>query len=105
MVQFYSPTGQHLRTLKVPGAGISAFSWEGGSLRIALAVDSFIYFANLRPDYRWGFLGETLVFAYTTAERQGTSLLFWDTQSGERLTKLLAKPLVSLCTASSACVA
>ena len=27
-------------------------SWEGGSLRIALAVDSFIYFANIRPDYK-----------------------------------------------------
>ena len=46
MVQFYSPYGQHLRTLKVPGGGIQSLSWEGGSLRIALAVDTFIYFAN-----------------------------------------------------------
>lgn len=43
---------QHLRTLKVPGQKLSACSWEGGSLRIALAVDSFIYFANIRPDYK-----------------------------------------------------
>ena len=40
MVQFYSPFGQHLRTLKVPGGGIQALSWEGGSLRVALAVDA-----------------------------------------------------------------
>lgn len=56
MVQFYTPMGEHLRTLKVPGKGIGALSWEGGhpSLRIALAVESFIYFANIRPDYKWG---------------------------------------------------
>jgi len=49
MVQFYNPHGQLLRTLKVPGGGIQSVSWEGGSLRIALAVDTFIYFADIQP--------------------------------------------------------
>ena len=40
VVQFYSPLGKKLRTLKVPGGGINALSWEGGGLRIALAVDA-----------------------------------------------------------------
>ena len=52
IVQFYTSTGEHLRTLKVPGKDLRSLSWEGGSLRIALAVDSFIYFANIRPDYK-----------------------------------------------------
>ena len=52
IVQFYNPFGQHLRTLKVPGKEVKALSWEGASLRISLAVDSFIYFANIRPDYK-----------------------------------------------------
>ena len=52
IVQFYTPTGEHLRTLKVPGKDLRSLSWEGGSLRISLAVDSFIYFANIRPDYK-----------------------------------------------------
>lgn len=43
---------QHLRTLKVPGKQVTAVSWEGGGLRIGLAVDSYIYFANIRPDYK-----------------------------------------------------
>ena len=51
-VQFYSPFGEHLRTLKVPGKDLKSLAWEGGSLRIALAVDTFIYFANIRPDYK-----------------------------------------------------
>ena len=74
MVQFYSPFGQHLCTLKVPGGGgIQALSWEGGgSLRVALAVDTVIYFANIRPaateaaelakerveDHKWGYFGD-----------------------------------------------
>lgn len=37
MVQFYNPHGHHMRTLKVPGGGITALSWEDGGLRIALA--------------------------------------------------------------------
>ncbi|XP_031790056.1 WD repeat-containing protein 35 isoform X3 [Piliocolobus tephrosceles] len=53
IVQFYTPFGEHLGTLKVPGKEISALSWEGGGLKIALAVDSFIYFANIRPNYKF----------------------------------------------------
>ncbi|MEQ2193707.1 hypothetical protein XENOCAPTIV_010760, partial [Xenoophorus captivus] len=52
VVQFYTPFGEHLRTLKVPGKHMSGISWEGEGLRIALAVDSYIYFANIRPDYK-----------------------------------------------------
>lgn len=33
---------------QVPGNGISSMAWEGGGLRIALAVDAYIYFANIR---------------------------------------------------------
>uniref|UniRef100_A0A5F9CDD7 WD repeat-containing protein 35 n=1 Tax=Oryctolagus cuniculus TaxID=9986 RepID=A0A5F9CDD7_RABIT len=53
IVQFYTPFGEHLGTLKVPGKQMSALSWEGGGLKIALAVDSYIYFANIRPDYKF----------------------------------------------------
>ena len=56
VVQFYTPFGEHLRTLKVPGKQMHSCSWEGGSLRLSLAVDSFIYFANVRPDYKVSIL-------------------------------------------------
>uniref|UniRef100_A0AAQ4Q112 WD repeat-containing protein 35 n=1 Tax=Gasterosteus aculeatus aculeatus TaxID=481459 RepID=A0AAQ4Q112_GASAC len=52
VVQFYTPFGEHLRTLKVPGKQMTGVGWEGGGLRIGLAVDSYIYFANIRPDYK-----------------------------------------------------
>jgi len=28
------------------------------------AVDTFIYFANIRADYKWAYLGKTLVYSY-----------------------------------------
>ena len=87
MVQFYSAHGLHLRTLKVPGSGISACSWEGGSLRLALAVDSYIYFANIRPDYKWGAFAGTVACAYTSPERADWSVLFWAEKTDERRVK------------------
>jgi len=103
MVQFYAPHGQHLRTLKVPGSGISALSWEGGSLRVALAVDSYIYFANIRPDYRWGFFGDTLVCAYAQPERSDATVLFWNTKKDERTIKFVKK-LLAIRASSDNCV-
>ena len=93
MVQFYSPWGRHLRTLKVPGAGISALSWEGSGLRIALAVDSYIYFANIRPDYKWGWFSNTLVCAYNKSDRPEHCVVFWDTNTDDRYTKYVKKLL------------
>jgi len=103
MVQFYSPYGQHLRTLKVPGSGIGALSWEGGGLRIALAVDSYIYFANIRPDYKWGYFANTVVFAYNKPERAEHCVCFWDTHTEERYTKYV-KQMVAIRAAGDNCI-
>eukprot|EP00735_Rhodelphis_limneticus_P010276 TRINITY_DN29_c0_g1::TRINITY_DN29_c0_g1_i1::g.14869::m.14869 TRINITY_DN29_c0_g1::TRINITY_DN29_c0_g1_i1::g.14869 ORF type:complete len:1186 (-),score=401.47,sp/A6N6J5/WDR35_RAT/54.58/0.0,Coatomer_WDAD/PF04053.9/9.8e-05,Coatomer_WDAD/PF04053.9/15,WD40/PF00400.27/9.4,WD40/PF00400.27/7,WD40/PF00400.27/31,WD40/PF00400.27/2.5e+02,WD40/PF00400.27/6.1e+03,WD40/PF00400.27/1.8e+03,eIF2A/PF08662.6/0.00014,eIF2A/PF08662.6/4.8e+02,Clathrin/PF00637.15/2.1e+02,Clathrin/PF00637.15/9.7,Clathrin/PF00637.15/0.0027 len=103
MVQFYNPFGQHLRTLKVPGNGIQSLSWEGGGLRIALAVDSFIYFANIRPDYKWGYFGGTIVYAFTKPERPEHCVIFWDTKTDERQPKYVKK-LLSIRACGEYCV-
>jgi WD repeat-containing protein 35 len=81
VVQFYSPLGQHLRTLKVPGKQITACAWEGSSLRIALAVDSFIYFANIRPDYKWAYFAHTVVYTYPRPDRGDAAIVFWNTRA------------------------
>ncbi|KFB46535.1 hypothetical protein ZHAS_00014530 [Anopheles sinensis] len=58
----YLPLYQHIRTLKIPGKEKTSLSWEGKSLRIALSVDSFIYFANIRPDYSWCYFNRTVCY-------------------------------------------
>ncbi|CAM9187816.1 unnamed protein product [Chrysoparadoxa australica] len=91
VVKFFSPYGEPLRVLKVPGHSISSLSWEGGGLRLALAVDSYIYFANIRPDYNWGYAPEadTLVYAYQKPERAETCVCYWDLHSNRRQIKFM----------------
>eukprot|EP00756_Hemistasia_phaeocysticola_P065639 Hpha_TRINITY_DN8695_c0_g1::TRINITY_DN8695_c0_g1_i1::g.168905::m.168905/K19674/WDR35, IFT121; WD repeat-containing protein 35 len=103
MVQFYNAQGQHLRTLKVPGSGIASLSWEGNGLRLALAVDSFIYFANVRPDYKWGFFNKTLVYSFTKPGRGDHCIVFWNTETAEKYVKYV-KRLLFLATAGDNCV-
>ncbi|ESO83236.1 hypothetical protein LOTGIDRAFT_197584 [Lottia gigantea] len=87
VVQFYTPLGEHQRTLKVPGKQMTACSWEGGSLRIALAVDSYIYFANIRPDYKWGYCSNTVVYSFTKPDRPEVCVVFWNTKNNEKYIK------------------
>ncbi|KAM6433129.1 WD repeat-containing protein 35 isoform 2-T2 [Rhynochetos jubatus] len=103
IVQFYTPFGEHLRTLKVPGKQVSALSWEGSGLKIALAVDSYIYFANIRPDYKWGYCSNTVVYAYTRPDRPEYCVVFWDTKNNEKYVKYV-KSLISITTYGDFCV-
>lgn len=82
-------TYQHLRTLKIPGREITGLSWEGRSLRIAMAVDSFIYFANIRPDYLWCYFSRTVVFSKNIGANNGDGAVFtfWDTAQNQVLEK------------------
>mmetsp|Transcript_32306 Transcript_32306/g.92700 ORF Transcript_32306/g.92700 Transcript_32306/m.92700 type:complete len:1232 (-) Transcript_32306:146-3841(-) len=89
VVQFYAPTGPLLRTLRIPGSNLRSISWEGNGLRLALAVDSHIFFANIRPDYLWGYFSHTLVYAVLKKERSEHVVVFWDTQGDEKYTKYI----------------
>ncbi|KAI8828138.1 hypothetical protein BJ741DRAFT_627188 [Chytriomyces cf. hyalinus JEL632] len=92
VVQFYDPFGQYLRSLKVPGKKITSLSWEHGGLRIALAVDSFIYFANIRPNYKWCFFAQDVVaYGYQKYDQSESTVVYWNTRTNERHVKLVSK--------------
>jgi len=113
-VCFYSPLGRLYRTLKVPGSDITSVSWEGKSLRIAMAVDSFIYFANIRPDYIWCYFEKTVVFlnsnnhsgSSTTSSATVTPMnviTFWNTVSNQSFLKEV-EPTLCLAASNEHCV-
>lgn len=102
MIQFFSPYGDHLRTLKVPGSSVASLSFEGRSLRIAIAVDSFIYFANIRPAYKWAFFESTVVCHYPKYDRSDSAVLFANTKTGERVSKFVKK-LVHIASSPHSC--
>ncbi|KAL1124025.1 hypothetical protein AAG570_001795 [Ranatra chinensis] len=103
VVQFYTPFGEHMRTLKIPGRNLTSCAWEGGSLRVALSVDSYIYFAIIRPDYKWSYFAKTLVYSFSHPGRPGTQITFWNTTSNEFYHKTV-KSLYGLAAYKEHCV-
>ena len=94
---------QHLHTLKVPGRYLNALAWEGTGLRVALGVGSFIYFANIRHNYQWGYFSDTLVYAFRKPEKIEHCVIFWNTSSGEKYPKTV-KNLITIVSCKDYCV-
>ncbi|KAF5296919.1 hypothetical protein FQA39_LY12276 [Lamprigera yunnana] len=81
VVQFYSLWGEHIRSLKLPGQIVSCCVWEEGSLRIAFGIDSSVYFANARPDHKWCFFKNIVVFVTPYIYKSSSCVTFWDTEN------------------------
>ena len=105
IVQFFSNQGIHLRTLKIPtNEKVTGITWEGNSLRLAMIVGSSIYFANIKSDYKWGYMSnETLVFAYQKADRIDFCVIFWDTKTDTKNIKYV-KNLIAIRAYGEFCV-
>lgn len=94
LVKFFLSNGTLIRTMKIPGREIAALAWEGRSLRIALAVDSFIYFANIRPDYMWCYFGKTIAYLNAELHRDGSYIVtFWDMITNQTNQKFIDSPI------------
>lgn len=111
-VMFFSANGKHLRTLKIPGHEIMSLSWEGKSnCRIALAIDSFIYFANIRLDYIWCYFNETIAYLEVSNQSNQNILIdfnqsvviFWDMKNNQTYTKVVDF-VFSMCAFGEHCV-
>ncbi|GET86225.1 intraflagellar transport protein 122B, putative [Leishmania tarentolae] len=87
VTQFFSTEGVHLRTLRVSGKQCGGITWEGGGLRVAIGVDSSVYFANVRPNYKYCYFKKTAVFAFTVPDKVEESVMFWNVNTNERRTK------------------
>nr|CAD7432265.1 unnamed protein product [Timema monikensis] len=103
VIQFFTPFGEHLRTLKIPGREVSCCVWDGSSLRLALAVNSHIFFANIRPHYRWTYFEHTVVYCYNRPDKHGTIVSFWDITNNECYNKLV-KYLLGIASFGEHCV-
>lgn len=93
IVKFFHPDSDHaqlesilINTLCVPGKIIRGLDWDAESLKLALAVDSFVMFANIRTDYKWAFFDSTCVFVRRLSDKilapesesnQKSFLVFW----------------------------
>jgi WD repeat-containing protein 35 len=90
-IKFYSSSGVFLRQVRIPGDEINSITWESSGLRIGLAVDAFIFFANVRMSYLWTYLQNTVIYSYYRPERKESVLVFWDLTSGETYLKYVTQ--------------
>ena len=102
VIKFYNTAGQHLFTLDVPRAKVNAFTWDSSGHRLALALDSHIFFAEVLPDYTWTFFENTLVYAYRTSNHE-TRVMFWNTITSETHVNIV-NGLISITSCRDICV-
>ncbi|XKL59501.1 hypothetical protein PGB90_000517 [Kerria lacca] len=103
IIQFFSPLGEHIRTLKLPGSSVADCSWEGHSMKIAMAIDSSLYFANIHANYKWCYFSNTVVFSSKNNKQSETVVTFWDLKNNESYQKTV-KSLLSVSSYKDHCV-
>jgi WD repeat-containing protein 35 len=52
-------------------------------------VDAFVFFSNIRPAYKWGYIENTVIYSFYKPERRETAIVFWDINSGDYHVKYL----------------
>ncbi|KAI8908538.1 hypothetical protein EDD86DRAFT_191622, partial [Gorgonomyces haynaldii] len=89
-VQLWSPSGQLYRFLKVPGKKLSCLSWEYVGTRLALSVDSFVFFANIRRNYKWATVAQdVIVYTFNQPESADNEIVFWNHKTNDKRIKTL----------------
>ncbi|KAG8179280.1 hypothetical protein JTE90_026742 [Oedothorax gibbosus] len=101
-VKFFNPFGEILHILRFSG-NICGISWEGDGQRIALAVDCYIFFATIRPYFKWCYFSNTLAYAFNKSlDRKESTIMFWNSNTKEKHIKLV-KNLFSLASFGDFC--
>uniref|UniRef100_A0A915PI34 WD repeat-containing protein 35 n=1 Tax=Setaria digitata TaxID=48799 RepID=A0A915PI34_9BILA len=111
LVHFVTAYGKPLRNLQIPGQAIADISWEGDGLRLCAAVDSHLFFANIRPDYKaiiwsgkkWAYCGQTVIYSYERLESKEHCVVFFETKLEEAYLKYV-KPIVAIAAYGEHCV-
>ena len=109
-VKFYNQQGDLIQVLKVQGKCITSCSWEKDGLRIAMSVDSYIFFAIIKPDYKWGYFESTIVFTTNNNSPAEESfggvtnkVVFWNINSNTKHVKVV-KNLLKIAAFGNYCV-
>ncbi|CAL8109802.1 unnamed protein product [Orchesella dallaii] len=79
-INIFDQMGKLLHHIKIPGSPVTSLSWDYLSLRLAIGAGAHVYFANLRPQYRYAYFGCNTV-AYAFIRPDGSNHIgFWDTK-------------------------
>ncbi|TKR82028.1 hypothetical protein L596_015808 [Steinernema carpocapsae] len=103
VLTFLNAYGQKIRTLRVPGTSLTSCSWDGTGLRLALAIDNHVYFASIRPSYKYAYCGQTLVYSYERRDLVDHVVVFYETKMEEVYRKYI-RNLIGISACDQYCV-
>ena len=101
-----------VQSLRVPGKDVTSLAWRSDGLSLALTVDSYVFFATIRPDYKWDLFDGTLVYeglrepSHADADMRGgclSSVVFWHIKTDERSLRPV-KGLIGIAASDDRCV-
>ena len=67
-----------------------------------MSADNNLFLAGLRPNYRWAYFNDTLLYSYQEPENVETCLTFLNVNTLERVTKYMRR-LVSVAAQGEYC--
>ena len=94
IVSFYNNQGVFIRSLRLAAAqgpassaANSGISWDFSGSRLVIAVDSYLYFANIYQEYKWCYALDSIVFAYEKQGEDKSVVCFWNILTQEKILK------------------
>ncbi|CAJ0608122.1 unnamed protein product [Cylicocyclus nassatus] len=87
VVHVVTAYGVKLSSLKLHTSSLTGCSWDPTGVKLALSAENLIWFANVRPRYKWGYCGNTVVYSYERAERGDYRVVFYETKLDESYSK------------------
>lgn len=103
VVHVVTAFGVKLTSLQMHCSSLTGCSWDPTGVKLALSSENLIWFANVRPRYKWGYCGHTVVYSYEKAERGDYRVLFYESKLDESYSKPV-RQLAQLATGSDYCV-
>ncbi|WKY14128.1 hypothetical protein Q1695_000015 [Nippostrongylus brasiliensis] len=103
VVHIVTAFGVKLTSLQMHCASLTGCSWDPTGVKLALSSENSLWFANVRPRYKWGYCGHTVVYSYEKAERGDYRVVFYESKLDESYSKPV-RQLEQLATSSDYCV-
>ncbi|CAB3400293.1 unnamed protein product [Caenorhabditis bovis] len=92
VIHIMSAYGKMISFLRIKDtSSLTGVAWDPSGLRIAVTTDSNVYFGNIRPQYKWGYIGRTVIYVFEKVERNQFSVVFYETKIEETFSKTISK--------------
>ena len=98
---FYSSSGQYVQDIKLSNK-ITSFTWESYGAKIAITTETFLLFCLIKPDYKWTYFSDTLVYSYMNDSEHHT-IVFWDLKKNKKNYKYV-KNLLNIKSSGAFCL-